>query len=159
MVETSIYAYFSFKWSAVWYSAELLVCLGCYTVILVGPNLLFLFSVYRNKILTHETYIMMGMFSCVKWTTKFNTHQLEVAQNEIWTPWKFLTIWYTQYTVETDMVVCTCIHCIHCLACSIHNYIDNEACAVYAWPICALSNTVKSLTVVQSVAGHNILWV
>jgi len=28
----------------------------------------FSFSVYQNKNLTHETYVMMGVFSCVKWT-------------------------------------------------------------------------------------------
>ena len=34
----------------------------------------FSFSVYRNENLTHETYVMMGVFSCVKWAErKFNT--------------------------------------------------------------------------------------
>ena len=33
----------------------------------------FLFSVYQNKNLTHETYVMMGVFSCVKWK---HTNQL-----------------------------------------------------------------------------------
>jgi len=36
--------------------------------------LYFSFSVYQNENLTHETYIMMGVFSCVKWTEqKLNT--------------------------------------------------------------------------------------
>jgi len=49
--------------------------------------LFFSFSVYRNETLAHETYVMMGMFSCVKWTNqKLNTNWLEIAQNEIWTP-------------------------------------------------------------------------
>ena len=30
----------------------------------------FLFSVYQNENLTHKTYIMKGVLSCVKWTTK-----------------------------------------------------------------------------------------
>ena len=30
--------------------------------------LFFSFSVYQNENLTHETYVMMGVFSCVKWT-------------------------------------------------------------------------------------------
>jgi len=34
----------------------------------------FLFLVYQDENLTHETYIMMGMFSCGKWTErKLNT--------------------------------------------------------------------------------------
>jgi len=34
----------------------------------------FSFSAYQNENLTHETYVMMGMFSCVKWTErKLNT--------------------------------------------------------------------------------------
>jgi len=28
----------------------------------------FSFSVYQNENLTHETFVMMGLFSCVKWT-------------------------------------------------------------------------------------------
>jgi len=28
----------------------------------------FSFSVYQNENLTHEMYIMMSVFSCVKWT-------------------------------------------------------------------------------------------
>ena len=30
--------------------------------------LFFLFSDYQNENLTHKTYVMMGIFSCVKWT-------------------------------------------------------------------------------------------
>ena len=34
----------------------------------------FPFSVYHNENLTHEMYVMMGVFSCVKWTEwKLNT--------------------------------------------------------------------------------------
>ena len=36
-------------------------------------------------------------------------------------------------------------------------YIDNAACAVYAWPICALSSTVESHIVVQSVTRAQCL--
>ena len=30
----------------------------------------FSFSVYQNENLTYETYVMMGVFSCVKWTER-----------------------------------------------------------------------------------------
>ena len=52
------------------------------------------FSVYQNENLTHETYVMMGMFSCVKMDrTKIkHMNQLEITQNEIWTPRKFPAI-------------------------------------------------------------------
>ena len=53
--------------------------------------------------LTHKTHVMIGVFSCVKWTErKLNTNQLEIAQNEIWTPQKFPAIrymWTTQREV------------------------------------------------------------
>jgi len=49
----------------------------------------FSFSVYQN--LTREMYIMMGMFTRVQWTERKIKHmnQLEIAQNETWTPQKF----------------------------------------------------------------------
>ena len=44
------------------------------------------------------SFFMMGMFSCVKWTVLHrkitHTNQLEIAQNEIWTPRKFLATRY-----------------------------------------------------------------
>jgi len=50
----------------------------------------FSFSVYQDENLTHETYVMMVVFSCVKGTTKIKrTNQLEIAPNEIWTRRKF----------------------------------------------------------------------
>ena len=58
----------------------------------------FLFSVYQNENLTNETYVTMGVFSCVKYIdrTKIeHVNQLEIARNEIWTPRKFHTIRYT----------------------------------------------------------------
>jgi len=49
--------------------------------------------------LTHKTHVMIDVFSCVKWTErKLNTNQLEIAQNEIWTPRKFPTIQYMIYS-------------------------------------------------------------
>ena len=49
--------------------------------------LFFSFSVHQNENLTHEMHIMMGVISCVKWTMKIkHMNQLEIAQNEIWTP-------------------------------------------------------------------------
>jgi len=55
-----------------------------------GPNfVLFVLSLSEQN-LTHETYIMMGMFSCVMDRTKIkHTNQLEIVQNEIWTPRNF----------------------------------------------------------------------
>ena len=41
--------------------------------------LFFSFSIYQNENLPHETYITMGVLSCVKWTE--------------WTPRKFPAIW------------------------------------------------------------------
>jgi len=47
----------------------------CITGNIRGVQILFFsFSVYQNKNLTHETYVIMGVFSCVKWTEqKLNT--------------------------------------------------------------------------------------
>ena len=64
-----------------------------------------------------------------------------------------------QYIVE--LLICSIyttlmwlyVHVLECIAYTVQHvaYIDNEACAVYAWPICALSSTVESHIVVQSV--------
>jgi len=53
-----------------------------------GPNfVLFVLSLSERKLNARNIhYFMMGVFSCVKWTTKIKcTNQLEIAQNEIWT--------------------------------------------------------------------------
>ena len=53
--------------------------------------LFFLLSVYQNENLTHEMYVMMCM--CKMDRTKIkHTNQLEITQNEIWTPRKFPAI-------------------------------------------------------------------
>jgi len=53
-----------------------------------GPNfVLFVLSLSERKLnARYIHYFMMGVFSCVKWTTIIKrTNQLEIAQNEIWT--------------------------------------------------------------------------
>jgi len=50
-----------------------------------GVQILFLsFSVNQNENLTHETYVMMGVFSCAKMDrTKIkHTNQLEIRSTE-----------------------------------------------------------------------------
>jgi len=67
--------------------------------------LFFSFSVYQDENLTHETYVMMGIFSCVNWTEKIkHTNQLEIVQNEIWTQQKFPATQYWQKSHWIDVM-------------------------------------------------------
>jgi len=68
-----------------------------------------------------------------------------------------------QYIVE--LLVCSVyttlmwLYVLECIAYTVQHvaYIDNEACAVYAWTICALSSTAESHIVVQSVTRAQCL--
>ena len=70
------------------YTYTTLTCAHTHTHTLIAGNFrevqisFFSFSVYQNKTLTHEMYIMMGVFSSVKSVDRMksnHTNQLEIA--------------------------------------------------------------------------------
>jgi len=67
-----------------------------------------------------------------------------------------LSCWSAQGSIYTTLM-CLCV--LESIAYTVQHvaYIGSEACAVYAWPIYALSSTVESPIVVQSVTKAQCL--
>ena len=67
-----------------------------------------------------------------------------------------LSCWSAQGSIYTTLMW---LYVLESIAYTVQHvaYIGNEACAVYAWPICALSNTVESHIVVQLVTRAQCL--